>query len=294
MLPVREKVVQGGGIGKSGVFAGGSIVILLFSIGAKCRSVEGYQSSSTGLSPIHIFHRRMGALHRFMFSCDQANHLRPIPFGPIVTVPCPPDQRILMDKGAVMPEHQIASRHKLLPAVGQCGMTGGLFRLPCAEKGQHRLGSRAVYPIQQLLMKSLARLETFQGPLGLSLVVCAQQIACVVTKKIGNDPHGAFHRRRQPHDLRGQNGLFPFLLLCLQGNHLFQRSLWADAQSIGNFGLSPAKGGDLTAVFQRAVIFRQRLQDHRRTSSLSQGGTSSTPSRRIPRKKRGVIFSGSV
>ena len=54
-------------------------------------------------------------------------------------------------------------------------------------------------------------------------------------------------------------------------------------------GLHPA------GLMGRQVLIEpnQRLQNHRTTSSLWSGGTSRTPSRRMPRKNRGVMFSGS-
>lgn len=60
------------------------------------------------------------------------------------------------------------------------------------------------------------------------------------------------------------------------------------------FAGAPSGSGDLAAMEEILVILRQRLQNHSLTSSLFHGGTTITPSVRLARKNRGVMFRGSV
>ena len=55
-----------------------------------------------------------------------------------------------------------------------------------------------------------------------------------------------------------------------------------------------SESGDLAALEKILVISRQHLQDHPLTSLLSHGGTVSTPSVRLARKNRGMMFWASL
>ena len=75
---------------------------------------------------------------------------------------------------------------------------------------------------------------------------------------------------------------------------MLQRPVCGDRECIGGLDRPPAGAGKHACLHQSFVILGQRLQNHPRTSPLSRAGTSSTPSRRVPRKNRGRISSGFV
>ena len=135
-----------------------------------------------------------------------------------------------------------------------------ILRDPGAEEGQQGLSGGGSDTPQNRGMKRLAGGKARKGALRVALIVCAQNVAGVIAQKIGGDPYCAFDRSREREHL----------------------------------DRPPAGAGKHACLHQSFVILGQRLQNHPRTSPLSRAGTSSTPSRRVPRKNRGRISSGFV
>ena len=77
-------------------------------------------------------------------------------------------------------------------------------------------------------------------------------------------------------------------------DYLRHLAVFIQTQGEADLCRAPSGNGDLAAMEEILVILRQRLQNHSLTSSLFHGGTTITPSVRLARKNRGVMFRGSV
>ena len=110
MIKISQQVVEGGGVGKGGVLAGGGIQILLPAIGTEGGGVEGDQSSAAGLGSLHALNGRVDCLHRPLPASDQADHFRAASLGIIVCLPCLTDGGVIVDIGTVATEHQVCPR----------------------------------------------------------------------------------------------------------------------------------------------------------------------------------------
>ena len=293
MVPVGQQMVQGGGVGEGGIFPGGGVQILLLSIGAEGRGVEGHQGGTAGLGPGHVFDGGMDALHRAGLPGDQADAPGPVAGMVVMGFPGCPHRRVLMDEAPVRAEDQVAPGEKLVQLLRQGGVLPGGLRLPGAEKTQHRPGRRGIHPRQDPFMEGLAGFEALPAPPGPALAVDAQDVAGIVPEEVGGYSDGTLHRRREGNDLGGQHRLVPPRLLGLDADDPLQGPVLPDAQGEGHLHRAPARGGDLSPVVQNLIVIGQGLEDHPRTSPLSRAGTFSTPFSSDPRKNRGWMSSGS-
>ena len=116
-------------------------------------------------------------------------------------IPCRTDQRILLGKHAIHPEHKICPLHQVLPAVRQWGAVLCQLRLPGIEEGKNRPGCWRGNAVQQLVMQLGAGLEAGTAPLRLALFVYPQQIAGVIPEEVGQDTNCTGDRRGQFHYL---------------------------------------------------------------------------------------------
>ena len=294
MLPVGQQVIKGGRVGEGGVFAGRGVEVLLLAVGTERRCVERDQSCAAGLGAGHILDGRVNGLHRPFLAGDEADASWAVGIGAIVALPGTPNFGIFMDIASIIAEEQIGPGQYVLPILCQSGMLQCILRDPGAEEGQQGLSGGGIHTLQNRGMKRLAGGKARKGALRVSLIVCAQNVAGVIAQKIGGDPYCAFDRSREREHLGGEHSLFPSELLRLNGRNLLQRPVCGDRECIGGLDRPPAGAGKHACLHQSFVILGQRLQNHPRTSPLSRAGTSSTPSRRVPRKNRGRISSGFV
>ena len=292
ILPVRKQVIQSGRICKGSIFPHRGIEALLLAIGAEGRRIEGDNGRTAGLGPCNALDTRMDRLRHIHFSGDQALLPLPLAFA-IAGIPGIPNFRIFLGKAAVHPKSQIAALHDLLPGIRKNRTILSLFRIPCIEESEDRLGCRCVNSIQEPVVQLCTGPEAIFAPLRFSLLIRTQQIAGIVPQEVRQDAGGTCNRSRQLHGCWAQLGLFPDLDLCQLRDHRFQHSVFVQAQCIADFCRSPSGAGNLALLNQVFKQPGQCLQDHVRTSSAYMGGTSRTPSRRVARKKWGVMFSGS-
>ena len=148
--------------------------------------------------------------------------------------------------------------------------------------------------MKRLFVQRLAGLEAQARPLRLTLVVNAEHVAGIIAEKVGGHAHRPLYRGGKGDDARSQYRSLPPHLLRLHGDHLFQQAVIAYAEGEGHLDRPPAGRGDLSLLFERAIILCERLQDHPRTSPLSLAGTCKTPFSSLPRKNRGLTSLGSV
>ena len=97
-------------------------------------------------------------------------------------------------------------------------------------------------------MQFFGSFKTFDAALGLSLIVCAQQITAVVPEEIGCDPRRTFDGRWKGVLLWGKNSLLSPRNFLLQMKQLHQFAVFVQKQTIGNFGEVPPGSGNGATV----------------------------------------------
>ncbi len=198
VVPVRQQVVQSGGVGKGGVFSHRGVVVLLPAIGTEGRGVEGHQRRTAGLGIPDALDSRVGGCDLILPSGHQALHPHRVRFTALpVFLPCFPDGGVLLGIAAVHPEQQVSSGGHFFKLSGQGGMLRRVLRLPGVEKSQDCLGYGGIHPVQHCIVLLRRRGEAVTAPLRLALLVHAQQIGGVVPKEVGVDANGPLHRRRK-------------------------------------------------------------------------------------------------
>ena len=259
MVPVSQKMIQGGGVGERGELPGGGVQVLFFSVRAECRGVEGHQGRAAGLGPGHVFDGGVDALHQAKLSRDQADALWSIAGGVVVVLPRLPDGRIIVDETFRGTKDQVAAGENVVQVFRQGWVLPGGFRVPRAKELQHGLGGLGVYILQDLLVEGLASFKALPAPLGFAFIVNAQNVAGIVTEKVGGHAAGPLHRCRERENLRSRHSLFPPSLLCLDVDDLFQASIVPNTQGERHLDRAPPRGGDLRLTIQDLVVLGQRL-----------------------------------
>lgn len=125
MVPVCDQQVQGGGVGKGGVLAHGSILALLVAVGTEGRCVEGDQRSTGTFCSGYAVDKGMDALDGGILAGNQA--LPHVGIGGaviVVRLPCVLNGRVVIDKtvavvGSFVAKDQVGIAGDLLPLLGQ-------------------------------------------------------------------------------------------------------------------------------------------------------------------------------
>ena len=288
MLPIRQEAVQRRGIGKGRIFADRRVGVLLFSVGAEGRSIEGDQRRAGGLGIPNILDGRVYKLGDSFLPGDEAGLGFSFDAFFISVLPDLPDQRVVLRKDTTAEEAQVFPGEQVLPMGGKGRDCIRCFRIPGGEKRRDRFRRRAVRVGEQFEVQGFCRCKTLLRPFCFSLVVQPQEIRGVVPQEVRQHTGGAFHRSRQFH-LQRQHPL-PVLAGMAEGKHIQKPAGSVDLQRPGYFHCCPAGAGKLSLRGQFLIIIHQSLKDHRNTS---QSRRSSTPRCSSARKNWGRMFSGS-
>ena len=141
-------MVQGGGIGKSGVFAHRRIIVLLPPIGAKGRRIERDQRRAAGLGIPHTLDGGMGGGDLILAACDKALHPHSVLVRAVsVSLPHLADGSVLVNIVAIHPEQQIPTCGNCLILSGQGRVFHRFFRLPSVEESQNCFCSRRIHAV---------------------------------------------------------------------------------------------------------------------------------------------------
>ena len=280
-IPVGEQSVQGGGVGKGGIFAHGSVGTLLVVVGAEGRSVERDQRSTAALRPRHSLDARMEPCQGSLPPSDQTAHHLVIAAGFVLPVPGVGHRRVLADRAVFVPENQVPAFEKFLQVRLQHRVLCRLGRVPMGEKGCHSPGGGRIGRFKQLQMQRLGGGEAGGGALRFALAVNTQQVAAVVAEKVGCYAYTALYRRGHGKLLGAQHCFFAPGVFLLQTQQLYRLPLAVQKQAPAYLGFGPARTVDLAQPQQIFVILGQCLENHRNTS---QSRVCSTPRSSLARK----------
>ena len=294
MVSIRQQMVEGGGIGEGGVLPHRGVEVLLMAVGAEGGRVEGNQCRAAGLGVPDAFDGGMHGGDLVFPPGHQALHLHGV-LAAAVLIPLPgfPDGGILLGVAAIHPEKEIRSGGNVLKLPRKSRMLRCTFRLPGVEEGQDRPGNGRIHTVQNAVMQCGGRREALPAPLGLSLLIHAEEIGGVIPEEVRRNAHRALDSCRKLHFLRPQNGFLSGFHRLQDRNDLRQCAVSVQTQGKADPRGGPAGGGDISPPQQILIVPGQGLQDHPLTSLLSGGGTVMTPFTRPARKNFGVMFSGS-
>ena len=282
VILVGKQGVERGCIGKGSVGAHRGVRILLMAVGAKCRSVEGYERGAGGLRIAHALDRRVRERNWCVLAGDEALGVRGIRVVMLIMLlPCVLKCRQFGHGAAaavvVIGEDQVRTAGDVLPPLRQQGVRGRLLRPPGVEEGQHGVCCGVIYRIQQRMMQRGACGKALPGTLRLALFIGAEQISGVVAEKVRRNAGRAFDMCRHTHLPRGERCFFAAQHAFPTVDHVDQCTVIADLQLITHRKcIGPAGGGELALSKQRFVISSQCLQDHVTTSAFRQSSTPST------------------
>ena len=260
MFPVRQQLIERGGIGKGGVFARGGVGALFVAVGTERGGIEGNQCRAAALGAGYPFDVGVEPGQRNTTARHQAK-----PFGRVGRslglglLPTLLNFRFLGDRVALVPENQIAALANLWPVLLQGRVFGGYSRVPAVKKGEDGPGGGTLCAVQPLPVKGRGGGETFSCTNGVVLSIRPQYVRRVAVQEVRCHTGSFFHWLRDQQLLGNQGGLFAPGYLPLQVEQSQQGSGFPQFQRPGHFCHGPAGAGDFALGQQVFIILCQSL-----------------------------------